>query len=77
MTEYKCLIEFWRDDINIKTDTIIIIEEDTNVEDDFERNELIRDILLEKLKVEYQDDVELIEYETLTDKDYDIYQLTY
>jgi len=77
MTEYKCLIEFWRDDINIKTDTVITIEEEISIEDDFERNELIRDILLEKLKVEYQDDVELIEYETLTDRDYDIYKITY
>ena len=77
MTEYKCLIEFWRDCHCLKTNAVITIEEDLMIDDDFERNELIRDILLEKLKVEYQDDVELIEYETLTDRDYDIYKITY
>jgi hypothetical protein len=28
-------------------------------------------------KREYDEDVELIEYETLTDRDYDIYKITY
>jgi len=42
-----------------------------------EREETIRDILLTKLKEEYDEDLELIEFETLTDKDYDIYKITY
>ena len=77
MISYKCSIDFWRDDVHIKTDKVITIEEDIIIEDDFERQELISDILLEKLKEKFDEYVELIEFEELTDKDYHIYKLTY
>jgi len=62
MIDYKCLIEIYRDGHEIHTDTIITIEEDIKIDDDFERSETIRDILLEKLKEEYDEDLELLEY---------------
>lgn len=77
MIDYKCLFQFWRDDVHIKTDTVITIEEDILIDDAFEREETIRDILLEKLRIKYQDDIELIDYEVLTDRNYDIYKITY
>lgn len=77
MIDYKCLIEINRDGHEIHTDTVITIEEDINIDDIFERDETIRDILLEKLKEEFDEDIKLIEFEELTDRDYDIYKLTY
>ena len=77
MIDYKCLIELYRDGHKIHTDTVITIEEDIDIIDDFERDETIRDILLTKLKEEYDDNVELLEYESLVDIDYYIYKLTY
>jgi hypothetical protein len=77
MIDYKCLIELYRDGHEIHTDTVMTIEEDIDIVDDFERDETIRDILLTKLKEEYDEDVKLLEYESLTDIDYDIYKLTY
>jgi len=77
MNDYKCLIEIYRDGHEIHTDTIITIEEDIDIVDDFERDETIREILMEKLKEEYDEDVKLINFEELTDRDYHIYKLTY
>lgn len=77
MIDYKCLIEIYRDGHEIHTDTVITIEEDIDIVDDFDKDETIRDILLTKLKEEYDGDVKLLEYESLTDIDYDIYKLTY
>jgi len=77
MNDYKCLIEIYRDGHEIHTDTIITIEEDIDIVDDFERDETIREILMEKLKEEYDEDVKLIDFEELTDRDYHIYKLTY
>ena len=77
MIDYKCLIELYRDGHEIHTDTVMTIEEDIDIVDDFERDETIRDILLERLKVEFDEDVKLLEYESLVDVDYDICKLTY
>jgi len=77
MTDYKCLIEIFADGHELNTDTVITIEEDIDIQDDFEREETIRDILSVKLKEEYGYCCKLINYETLTDKAYDIYKLTY
>lgn len=77
MTDYKCLIEIWADGHELNTDTVITIEEDIDIVDDFERDETIRDILSAKLKEEYGYCCKLIDYESLTDRNYDIYKLTY
>ena len=77
MVDYKCLIEIWTDGHELNTDTVVTIEEDIDISDDFERDETIRDILLEKLKEKYGYCCKLIDYESLTDKNCDIYKLTY
>lgn len=77
MIDYKCLIEIFADGYEINTDTVITIEEDINIVDDFERDETIRSILAEKLKEEYGYCCKLIDYECLNDENYDIYKLTY
>lgn len=77
MTDYKCLIEIHRDGHCLHTDTVITIEEDIDIEDNWEREETVRSILLERLKEEYGEGVEILDFESLTDRDYDIYKLTY
>ena len=77
MTDYKCLIELYMDGHELNTDTVITIEEDVDIADDFERDETIRSILSAKLKEEYGYCCKLIDYESLIDRDYDIYKLTY
>ena len=77
MIDYKCLIEIFADGHELNTDTVITIEEDVDIADDFERDETIRSILSAKLKEEYGYYCKLIDYECLTDRDYDIYKLTY
>ena len=77
MIDYKCLIEIFADGHELNTDTVITIEEDIDIVDDFERDETTRDVLLEKLKEEYGYCCKLIDYESLTDKNCDIYKLTY
>jgi hypothetical protein len=77
MIDYKCLIEIWADGHEIHTDTVITIEEDIDISDDFERDEATRDILSTKLKEEYGEGTKLLDFESLTDTNYDIYKLTY
>ena len=77
MIDYKCLIEIFADGHEINTDTVITIEEDIDIIDDFEREETIGDILSAKLKEKYGYYTKLLEFETLTDVDFDIYKLTY
>ena len=77
MIDYKCLIEIHRDGHVINTDTVITIEEDINIQDSWERDETIRDILSTKLKAKYGEGVELLEFESIADCNYDIYKLTY
>lgn len=50
MIDYKRLIKIDADGHELNTDTVITIEEDINIADDFERDETIRDILSAKLK---------------------------
>ena len=77
MTDYKCLIEVNRDGHVINTDTVITIEEDIDISDDFEREETIRDILSAKLIDKYGEGIELLEFESIVDCNYDIYRLIY
>ena len=77
MIDYKCLIEIFADGHELNTDTVITIEEDIDIVDDSERDETIRDILSTKLKEKYGYYTKLLEFETLTDVDFDIYKLTY
>ena len=77
MIDYKCLIQINADGHELNTDTVITIEEDIDITDDFEREETIRDILSAKLKEEYGYYTKLLEFESLTDVDFDIYKLTY
>jgi hypothetical protein len=78
MIDYKVIVDVWISDLSFNRELILTIEEDISIEDDFERSELIRDILLEKAKEDlHHNNIELIEYEELTDRDYDIYKLTY
>ena len=51
MNDYKCVIEIYADGHELNTDTVITIEEDIDISDDFERDETIRDILSAKLKI--------------------------
>ena len=77
MIDYKCLIEIFADGHTLNTDIIITIEEDIDIEDNWERDETIRDILSTKLKEEYGCCCKLIDYESLNDENFDIYKLTY
>lgn len=66
MIEYKINYNYWTDDILLSKDTIITIEEDIDIEDTHNRDELIRDILLEKLREEIGNDkIEIIDFEEL------------
>ena len=77
MIDYRCLIEINADGHELNTDTVITIEEDIDIVDEFERDETIRSILTEKLKEEYGECTKLLEFESLVDVDYDIHKLTY
>lgn len=77
MLDYRCLIEINADGHELNTDTVITIEEDIDIADDFEKEETIRDILSAKLKEEYGYCCKLIDYESLNDENFDIYKLTY
>ena len=46
MIYYKCLIEIFADGHELNTDTVITIEEDIDIVDDWERDETIRSILI-------------------------------
>jgi hypothetical protein len=88
MIDYKCLVQIYRDGHEIKTDTIITIEEDIIIEDkdvkfskaerdiEFERQQIIESLLLEKLKEEFDEDVELINYEELIQQE-NLYKFEY
>ena len=77
MIDYKCLIEIFADGHELNTDTVITIEEDIDIVDDWERDETIRSILSAKLKEEYGECTKLLDFETLVYSDFDIYKLTY
>ena len=70
-------------EINDKVFTIeddVIFETNKNNKDqdvEFEREELIKDIVLELLKEKFGKSVELIDFETVVDNNFDIYKLTY
>jgi hypothetical protein len=86
MIDYNCEIKLWRDDIELHTKVIKTIEDDVYIEPnkknkyqdiEFETEELIKDLLLELLKEEFGESVELIDFESVIDNNFDIYKLTY
>jgi hypothetical protein len=84
IVKYKCYIN----DLEFNSDTIITIEDDiiiddkdikfSNVERDieFEREQLITEILYEKLKEQFDENVELVDFEELIQQE-NLYKFEY
>lgn len=88
MIDYIVKYEFWRDYCHISSDTIINIEENIIIDDkdvkfskverdiEFEKIQMIESLLTEKLKEEFDDDVELLDYEELIQQE-NLYKFEY
>jgi len=73
MIDYIVRFTYWIDDLEFSSDKVITIQEG-HIED----QELLEDVLLEILKEEIDNEnIVLIDFEEITDRDYDIYKLTY
>lgn len=86
MTDYIVTYKHYINDIELNNYKILTIEDDIYIEQnkedkdqdrEFETEQLTRSILLELLKEEFGECVELIDFEPLIDNDFDIYKLTY
>jgi hypothetical protein len=86
MINFQCEINYWLNDVNMHHEVITTIEDDIIVEPDknnkdqdteFETHQLTESLLLELLKEDYGDNVELINFEPIIDNNFDIYRLTY
>jgi hypothetical protein len=71
MLDYKARYNFYIEDIDMSSSDTITIDE--YIDDE----ELLFDVLQEKLKDKIDDRVQLTDYECLWDRDFDIYKLTY
>jgi hypothetical protein len=88
MVDYIVKYKYYINDLEFNTDTIITIEEDIIIDDkdvkfskverdiDFEREQLTTEILYEKLKDKISNDVELVDYEELIERD-NLYKFEY
>jgi hypothetical protein len=86
MTDYIVTYKYYINDIELNNDKILTIEDDIyiqpnkkalNQDIEFDTEQLTRDILLEILKEEFSESVELIDFEPVIDNNFDIYKLTY
>jgi homospermidine synthase len=86
MTDYIVKYKYYIDDLEFDSEKVLTIEDDIHIKSnrkyeyqdiEFETEQITRDLLLELLKEELREWVELISFEPVIDNNFDIYKLTY